>query len=141
MSSNESSIENFLRSKTFAVAGASNDRAKFGNRVLLTLSAFGKAVTPLNPKENEIEGMQAYASVLNMPSPPEALSIVTPPAITAHVVAQAIQAGVQRIWMQPGAENFDASEQARIAGLDVIDDGSCILVELRRSPNERERPS
>lgn len=122
----------FIQSSSFAVAGASKDRAKFGNRVLLALAAHGKTVTPINPTDGTIEGLTAYPSVLEMPQVPEALSIVTQPHVTALVVDQAIAAGVKRLWMQPGAQHPEASAKARRAGLEVIDDGSCILVELRR---------
>ena len=55
---------------------------------------------------------------------------VTPPAVTRQVVKQAIAVGVKVLWMQPGAEDEQASQAARDAGLTVIDDGSCILVAL-----------
>ena len=45
---------------------------------------------------------------------------------------QAIAAGVKNIWMQPGAEDSKGSQAARDAGLNVIDDGSCILVLIAR---------
>ncbi len=56
------------------------------------------------------------------------LSILTPPHVTRGVIQQAIAAGVKNIWMQPGAEDDKASQAARDAGLNVIDDGSCVLV-------------
>ncbi|MFN5101675.1 MAG: CoA-binding protein, partial [Planctomycetota bacterium] len=56
--------------------------------------------------------------------------IVTPPHVTRLVVEQAIRAGVKNLWMQPGAEDLQASKQARESGLNVIDDGSCVLVLL-----------
>lgn len=128
-------VQNFLSSKTFAVAGASNDRTKFGNRVFLTLLAHGKEVHPLHPKEEFVEGHKAYPTVHDLESVPEALSIVTPPHVTATVIDQAIAAGVKRIWMQPGAEHPEACERARTAGLEVIDDGSCLLIEIRSFSN------
>ena len=49
---------------------------------------------------------------------------------TRQIVADAIVAGIKHIWMQPGAEDAQASESARAAGINIIDDGSCILVLL-----------
>jgi predicted CoA-binding protein len=63
---------------------------------------------------------------------PESLSIITPPEVTRRVVFEAMDAGVQNIWMQPGAQDIRASEAAREAGINVIDDGACILVLLAR---------
>ncbi len=126
------SIEDFLAAKTYAVAGASNRPHKYGNKVFRALLAAGRETYPLNPAQDEIEGHRAYPTITDLPILPEALSIITPPEVTRRVVADAIAAGVKHIWMQPGAEDEHASEAAREAGLNVIDDGSCILVLLAR---------
>ena len=121
----------FLVAKTYAVAGASNRQHKYGNKVFRALLAADRETYPINPQQNEIEGHQAYPSIVDLPLVPEAVSIITPPEVTRRVVADAIAVGVKHIWMQPGAEDEQASESAREAGLNVIDDGSCILVFLR----------
>ena len=120
----------FLSARLFAVAGASTDPAKYGHRVFRALLDSGRTVFPLNPRATEVAGERAYASIGELPSIPESLSIVTPPEVTRLVVADAIDAGVQNLWMQPGAEDELASQAARDAGLTVIDDGSCVLVAL-----------
>ena len=126
----ESSTAKFLAAKTFAVAGASRDRSKYGNKVFQALVASGRTVYPLNPSAPEVEGHPAYATIADLPEVPESLSIVTPPHVTREVIQQAIAAGVKNIWMQPGAEDSQGSKLAREAGLNVIDDGSCVLVLL-----------
>ena len=123
-------IEEFLKASSFAVAGASRDRSKYGNKVFRALVASRRSVYPLNPTGPEVEGATAYASIKDLPVVSESLSIVTPPHITREVIRQAIAAGVKNIWMQPGAEDSKGSQAARDAGLNVIDDGSCILVSL-----------
>ena len=123
-------IEEFLKANTFAVAGASRDRSKYGNKVFVALVASGRSVYPLNPTQTEVEGHPAFASIAGLPSVPESLSIVTPPHVTRDVIQQAIVAGVKNIWMQPGAEDSKGSQAAWDAGLNVIDDGSCVLVLL-----------
>ncbi len=124
--------EAFLRATTFAVAGASTQREKYGNIIYRALRDSGRSVYPINPRAAEVEGQVAYPDLLSLPVVPQALSIVTPPEVTRDVVKQAIAIGVSTIWMQPGAEDRQASEAARQAGLEVIDDGSCILVILSR---------
>jgi predicted CoA-binding protein len=123
-------IEAFLRATTFAVAGASRDRSKYGNRVFRSLLASGRQAYPVNPTASSIEGREAFPTIIDLPVVPESLSIVTPPYITRQVISQAVLAGVKNIWMQPGAEDIEGSLLARQAGLRVIDDGSCILVSL-----------
>jgi uncharacterized protein len=126
------SIEAFLNASTFAVAGASRDRAKYGNKVFRALMASDRTVYALNPSATKIEDQVAYSSIGDVPTSVESLSIVTPPEVTRQVVRQAIAAGVKHLWMQPGAEDAEASQAARRAGLTVVDDGSCILVLLAR---------
>ena len=135
-------IEVFLKASTFAVAGASQNRSKYGNKVFRALVASGRTVYPLNPTAVEVESQPAFASIVDLPVVPESLSIVTPPHVTRLVILQAIAAGVKNIWMQPGAEDSKGSQAARDAGLNVIDDGSCILVSLsiERSSKERSIP-
>jgi len=123
-------IEVFLNASTFAVAGASQDRSKYGNKVFRAIVASGRTVFPLNPRAVEVESQPAFASIVDLPVVPESLSIVTPPHVTRQVIQQAIAAGVKNVWMQPGAEDDQACQAAREAGLNVIDDGSCILVSL-----------
>lgn len=123
-------IEAFLAASTYAVAGASSRREKYGNKVFRALLAAGRQAYPLNPAQDEIEGHRAYPSIADLPVVPDALSIITPPIVTRQVVAEAISVGVKHIWMQPGAGDAEASQAAREAGINVIDNGSCILVVL-----------
>lgn len=125
-----SSIERFLAADTYAVAGASHRRHKFGNQVFGALIASGRETYPINPVQKEIEGHRAYPSIADLPSVPQSLSIVTPPSVTRQVIADAIAAGVEHLWIQPGANDAQASQSAREAGINVIDDGSCLLVSL-----------
>lgn len=125
-------IDEFLAAESFAVCGASSDRSKYGNIVFRALLDAGRKAVPINPKLKSIEGHAAYRSLSLLPIVPDAVSIVTPPSVTRLVVTEAIALGVKRLWMQPGAEDDQASQLARDAGLSVIDDGSCILVALAR---------
>ena len=125
-------IKTFLSAKTYAVAGASIHTHKYGYKVFKALLESGRETYPLNPTIDEIEGHRTYAKIANLPVVPESLSIITPPEVTRQVVADAIAAGVRNIWMQPGAEDEKASASAREAGVNVIDDGACVLVLLAR---------
>ncbi|MEZ6096659.1 MAG: CoA-binding protein [Pirellulaceae bacterium] len=124
------SIRTFFNAKSFAVAGASTNRSKFGNQVFRRLRDSGRTTYPLNPNAESVEGSQAFASLAALPEIPESLSLVTPPEVTRVIVLEAIDLGVKNLWMQPGAEDPIASQRAREASLVVIDDGSCLLIEL-----------
>lgn len=123
-------INMFLAGEKFAVVGASADRSKYGNKVLRCYQANGRKVIPVNPKEKIIEGVAAVSSVLDLPDDVKSISVITPPHITEKVVAAAVAKGITNIWMQPGAESQAAVRTCLEHGINVIADGSCILVVL-----------
>lgn len=123
-------IDQFLASPAFGVAGASAKREKYGNKVLRCYQQHGRKVIPVNPVETVIEGITCAASVNDLPSDVLSISMITPPAATVKIVPQAIEKGIRNIWMQPGAEHPEAVALCHEKGINVIADGSCILVVL-----------
>jgi len=121
-------IRLFLASPAFGVAGASRNRDKFGNKVLRCYQQHGMSVVPINPREEEIEGLACVATIAELPDEVKSLSIITPPAVTARLVPEAIEKGITAIWLQPGAEDPDAIALCRERGVNIIADGSCLLV-------------
>ncbi len=126
----QDSIQTFLAGKRFAVAGASRDRAKYGNKVLRVYLQNGLEAVPINPNADEVEGVAAIPSLESLSAPVDGISIVTPPQQTEQIVAQAVSMGIKNIWMQPGAESARAVEIAEQAGANVISGGPCLLVAL-----------
>ncbi|BEH10405.1 MULTISPECIES: CoA-binding protein [Geobacter] len=128
--STKEQIDAFFTSKAFGVVGASADRHKYGNKVLRVYQQKNLKVVPVNPREQEIEGVACVASVMDLPDEVTSISVITPPKITEEVVEMAARKGIRTIWMQPGAESDKAVELCRQSGIAVIADGSCILVVL-----------
>jgi len=126
----QENIDKFLSSSSFGVIGASTDRSKYGNKVLRCYQQNGRNAVPVNPREKQVEGVDAVASVSELPDNVKSISVITPPQVTEKVVHDAISKGITSIWMQPGAENPAAVKACRDAGINVIADGSCILVVL-----------
>jgi len=123
-------ITAFLTAPAFGVAGASKNRDKYGNKVLRCYQLNGRKVVPINPVEAEIEGVACVKAVSDLPAEVQSLSIITPPQVTDKVVEQAIAKGIKNVWMQPGAQSATAIATCERAGINVIADGSCLLVVL-----------
>jgi len=123
-------IERFLTSPAYGVVGASPRRHKYGNKVLRCYQQNGRRVIPVNPREQVIEGVTCVASVLDLPDEVQSISVITPPPVTERVVDEAIRRGIRHVWMQPGAESERAVAACVAAGINVIADGSCVLVVL-----------
>ena len=123
-------IKQFLSAGDFGVVGASSNRQKFGNRVLRCYVQNGQHAVPVNPNEDEIEGIACVKSVEELPPEVVSISMITPPAVTEQLVPRAIAHGIKNIWMQPGAESPVAVAFCHEKGINVIADGSCLLVVL-----------
>lgn len=123
-------IELFLQSEAFGVVGASEDRSKYGNKVLRCYLQNKKLAIPVNPKVAAVEGVASVASVAELPDTVKSISVITPPVVTEKVVEAAIAKGITSVWMQPGAESDVAVERCKAAGVNVIADHSCLLVVL-----------
>ena len=74
--------------KVVAVIGASNNRRKFGNRALRAYRDQGYTVVPINPHEQEVEGLKSYASVLDVPGPIDMASFYVPPEIGEEIIGE-----------------------------------------------------
>jgi len=124
-------IQAFFAAGPWAVAGASTDRRKYGNKVLRAYLQNGKQpVYPVNPHATEVEGLTAYPDVASCPEPVRAMSIITQPNVTEKLVEEAAAAGVEHLWIQPGAESPAAVAAAQAHGISVIHGGPCALVVL-----------
>ena len=75
-----------VSTKVVAVIGASSNRSKFGNRAVRAFRRQGYTVVPINPHEAEIEGLKAYASVLDVPGPIDMATLYVPPDVGERVI-------------------------------------------------------
>ncbi|OMJ13188.1 hypothetical protein AYI70_g8661 [Smittium culicis] len=127
----------FLSKKIYGVAGASVDKSKFGNTVLVWYKQHNKTVVPINPKEQIIEGLPVVRDVndlvkvattqFNLLPQDIGLSIVTPPKVSEHILRQAAEVGIKNVWMQPGSEPANWQNLSSELGLLAVGGGPCIL--------------
>jgi uncharacterized protein len=121
-------------SRTVAVVGASNQRGKFGNKALRAFHAEGYEVYPINPQETSVEGLKAYASVLDVPGAIDMATVYVPPDVGEQLLGEFQQKGIAEIWINPGAGSDALLAEARRRNLNVIQ--ACSIVGLGRRPSE-----
>lgn len=124
-------IDEFLCLDKIAVVGASRDRHKFGNIILRRLKGSGKRVYAVNPEATSVEGEPSYPNLRALPEKVRAAILIIPPAQTERVINDAISAGVEYLWFQPGSESTRAVNLALKKGLKTIWD-HCILKEMKK---------
>ena len=118
--------------KVVAVVGASSNRSKFGNKALRAFQAEGYTVVPVNPNETEVEGLQTYRTVLDVPHPIDMATVYVPPDIGITLLGEFEAKQIPEIWVNPGAESDELLAEARRRGLNVI--AACSIVGIGRSP-------
>jgi len=115
--------------KAYAIVGASANREKYGNKVLMNLKMKGFEVIPVNPKGGEIEGMKAYASLTDaiMEKNIDVVVFVIPPKLTIAVLEEMKTLGLNDAWFQPGSESEEARVYCDNNGINCVMK-ACIMV-------------
>ena len=119
--------------KTVAVVGASSNREKFGTKALRAFAHKGYTVFPINPTEIEIEGHQAYASVLDVPGPIDMATLYVPARVGIVVMDDLVKKGIAEVWLNPGADDRQVVEKARSLGLKTV--RHCSIIAIGDSPS------
>jgi predicted CoA-binding protein len=119
--------------KVVAVIGASAERQKFGNRALRAYREQGYTVIPINPHEDEVEGLKAFKSVLDVPGPIDMASFYVPPDVGETVIADVVKKGIREVWLNPGAESDALIARARALGVRPI--VACSIIAIGENPH------
>ena len=120
------------QAETIAIVGLSNNPARPSYQVAEYLQRSGYRIIPINPNEQEVLGERAYPDLLSVPGTIDIVDIFRRPEYVPEIVQQAIVKGVQVVWMQPGAENYDAADLAEAAGLKTVV-GMCLRVQHKHA--------
>jgi uncharacterized protein len=132
MMTDQEMTELLRNAKTIAVVGLSNNPARASLGVSRFLQRHGYRIIPVNPKETQVLGEKAYASVKEIPDPVDIVDIFRRSAHVPEVIDDALQKeGIRCIWMQEGVVNPEAAKKVEDAGLPVVMD-RCILKEMAR---------
>ncbi len=116
-------IKNILNeSKTVAIVGLSTKPEQESYSVACYLSDHGYEIIPVNPGADEILGRKSYASLRDLPEPPDVVDVFRRPDAMPEIVEDAIAIGAKAVWMQLGITHSDAAKRAREAGLMVVMD-------------------
>ena len=83
--------------RVVAVVGASRDRRKFGNKAVRVSRNQGYTVIPINPRGGKIEGLTAYASILDVPGPIQIATIYVQPHIGPDVMTEVARKGIEEV--------------------------------------------
>jgi uncharacterized protein len=120
--------------KVVAVIGASPNRSKFGNKALRAYGQAGYVAIPITPRHTEVEGLRAYASVLDVPGTIDIATFYVPPDIGERVIEDVARKGISEVWLNPGAESDALVTKAKGLGIDPIE--ACSIIGIGMSPGQ-----
>ncbi len=120
-------------SKVVAVIGASSDRTKFGNKAVRAYLHQGFTVVPINPKETQIEGLQVYRSVRDVPGHIDLASMYVPPAVGQALLDEIAAKGITEVWFNPGTDSPAAVARARALNLTPV--VACSILAMGEEPS------
>ncbi|EAQ80495.1 CoA-binding protein [Blastopirellula marina] len=124
-----------MNKPTVAILGASTHRSKYGNKSVRAHLQQGFEVYPINPQAGEIEGLQAYAKLADLPIDKlDRISVYLPPKIGIELLEEIAAAGATEVFFNPGAESEELLAKARALGIDPIQ--ACSIVDVGMSPRE-----
>lgn len=131
----QKSIQDILCTvKTIAVVGCSRDQNKDAHSVPAFLKSVGYNVIPINPNADSILNETSFDSLADASSNVEAIDLVDvfrPSDTVFPIVRDAVNVGVNIVWMQLGITHEEAAEYARDNGVDVIEN-KCIKQEYTK---------
>ncbi len=114
-------ISRFVAGETIAIAGASRNEKCFSAEVAKHLKELDYKLWLINPnyETNDIENCKVQ-SIEKLPDTVNHLLVLTPATETGKVVQQAIEKGIDNIWIQQKSETSEAIELALAHKVNLI---------------------
>lgn len=112
--------------RTIAVVGLSSKPSRPSHEVAAYLQGKGYRIVPVNPNETEVLGERAFASLLDVDVPVDAVDVFRRAEHTPEIARQAVQVGAKVLWLQEGIVNEEAYRIATEGGIEVVM-GACMM--------------
>lgn len=115
-------------SETVAVVGASPNPERYSNQAIRLLKSHGHNVIPVNPAQQEIEGLPVAAKLEDLKGV-DTVTMYVGPKHSGAFLPGLLALKPRRVIFNPGAENEELEKALNDAGIEVEE--ACTLVLLR----------
>ncbi len=121
---------------TIAIIGATSNRSKFANKAVRAFMENGDIVVPIHPAQSEVEGLQVFATVTDVPNPIDVASFYVSPSVGIRVLDECARKDIPKVILNPGAANEEFLARARELGIEAVQ--TCSIRMIGRAPSEFE---
>ena len=109
-------------SKVVAMVGASARPDRPSHGIMRLLLGAGFTVIPVNPRETEVLGRRAYATLADLPEKVDIVDVFRKAEDTPEIADDAVTIGARALWLQLGIASEEAAAKAAAGGLVVVMD-------------------
>ena len=109
-------------SSVIAMVGASSRPDRPSHGIMRLLQGAGFKVIPVNPKETEVLGQRAYATLADVPEKIDIVDVFRRAEDAPGIADEAVTVGARALWLQLGIRSEEAADKASAAGLAVVMD-------------------
>jgi acetyltransferase len=97
-------LDSLFYPRAVAIVGASSKELHIGNRIVKNLLDFGYtgSIYPINPKADQIRGLKAYKSILDVPTDVDVAHMVIPAKFVPRAIDDCGQKGVKFVILNGG---------------------------------------
>ncbi|MBN1500825.1 MAG: CoA-binding protein [Spirochaetes bacterium] len=117
-----------MQVENVVVLGASNNPDRYSNKAVKLLRDKGHKVFPVNPREEEIEGIVCSKNIYEITEKINTVTLYVNSAVLNENLDAIIKLSPGRVIMNPGTESQSAAERLEEAGISVVK--ACTLVLL-----------
>ena len=121
--------DEMVKMRKWAVIGASPDESKFGYKILMSLKEKGYTVYGINPKYDEINGVEIYHSLKELPEKVDAVNVIVNPTVALKVIDDIVECKIENVWFQPCSHNPQVLNKGKNNELNMVFH-ECLYVEL-----------
>ncbi|WP_181350274.1 PLP-dependent aspartate aminotransferase family protein [Thalassobacillus sp. CUG 92003] len=127
----KSEPEGETRQKRLAVVGLSRKPSRPSHRLARKMQRLGYQIIPVNPREDEVLGEQAYPDLSSIPFDVDIVQVFRSPEAAIEIAKEAATIKPKVFWLQEGVIAPEAAQIASEAGLEVVHN-RCTYKEAQR---------
>lgn len=120
--------EVFKMKYNVAVLGASSNPARYSYKAVTMLTESEYGVFPVHPLERPIDGIRCYPSLGAIHERLDTVTVYLSEKNSTPLIDEIVESRPRRVILNPGAENDELKSRCELAGIQVLEACTLVLV-------------